>query len=75
MEGMRTTPFHPRTLTGQAMANAQVECEECHQPLKIGDEIAHTVDLKVERVRYWHKACFDASLTPFEQWPKNVGQK
>jgi hypothetical protein len=54
------------------MVNAVVLCEECRQPLKPGDDVAYTDD---ESLRYWHKACFDASLTPFEQWPKNVGQK
>jgi hypothetical protein len=40
------------------------KCVECQKALREGDEYYMT-DAKGEHPRrYWHKACFDATLTP-----------
>lgn len=42
-------------------------CEDCGEELKANDHVTHTLDM----TRIWHTRCFEASLTPFDEWPKS----
>ena len=47
------------------------KCEECDKPLKLGQNCYWYGD----PVRYFHVACFEASLTPIKDLPKSVVKK
>jgi hypothetical protein len=45
-------------------------CAECHKPLQVGDKVMFTRP-RTAIYRIWHTDCFNGSLTPFDQWPKD----
>ncbi len=45
-------------------------CEECRKPLVHGDEVTFTQDT----FRFWHTQCFENSLTPLKEWPREHGR-
>ena len=58
----------PKVLNGTLLEPAvgRHRCEECDEELRVGDRIAHTLDMG----RMWHSVCLEKSLVPFSQWPK-----
>jgi hypothetical protein len=43
------------------------KCEECCKPIEVGQEVTFTEDT----YRFWHTACFEASLTSLSEWPRD----
>jgi len=58
-----------KTMQGKLLQEAIAPhyCDECTKELKAGDRITHTMDMR----RMWHTKCFEASLTPLAQWPRD----